>query len=124
MLAPLANAPALAKALANSNSAWKNYVPSPLTVCYTDTALTTAARVFRVPVTPSADALTYDVLHELLTGTGTTAITITIEIQIGGRRLVHDLRPDSNRCRSVVMGANLDADHDQRHDRRRTPHHL
>jgi hypothetical protein len=84
MLAPLANAPALAKALANSNSAWKNYVPSPLTVCYTDTALTTAARVFRVPVTPSADVLTYDVLHELLTGTGTTSITITIEIQIGG----------------------------------------
>lgn len=84
MLAPPANAPALNKALANSNVAWKQYVPSPLTVCYTDTALTTAARVFRVPVTPSADALTYNVLHELLTGTGTTAITITIERQIAG----------------------------------------
>ena len=82
MLAPLANAPALAKALANSNAAWKEYVPSPLTVCYTDTALATTARVFRMPITPSADAKVAHVLHELLTGTGTTAITITIEIQI------------------------------------------
>jgi hypothetical protein len=91
MLAPLANAPALAKALANSNAAWKEYVPSPLTVCYTDTALTTAARVFRMPITPSADAkvapddgMTYDIIHEVLTGTGTTAITITVEEQSAG----------------------------------------
>ena len=83
VLPPIASQP-LATAMANGNAAFELHNPSPLTVVYTAAPALTRAASFRLPITPSADGISYDFRHTVRTGTGTTAVTITIEQQSGG----------------------------------------
>jgi len=83
VLPAIAAAP-LSVAMQNANAAYEIHRPSPLTVVYTATPALTRTASFRLPVTPSADGITYGCAHTVRTGTGATAVTITIEEQSGG----------------------------------------
>jgi hypothetical protein len=84
LIIPAMAAAPLSVAMLNSNAAFELHNPSPLTVVYTaDVGLTRSAS-FRLPVSPSDDGISYNFHHVVRTGTGATAVTITIEEQSGG----------------------------------------
>jgi hypothetical protein len=83
ILPPIDDSP-ITTAMLNGNAAFELHRPSPLTTVYTVNTGLTRASSFRLPISVSADGISYNFRHIVRTGTGTTAITITVEEQSGG----------------------------------------
>jgi hypothetical protein len=83
VLPPIASAP-LSVAMLNSNAAFRIHKPAAQTTVYTGDPGITRAASYRLPIKPSADGISYDFKHVVITGTGTTAVTITVEEQAAG----------------------------------------
>ena len=83
VLPPMASDP-LSTAMLNSNAAFRIHKPNLQTTVYTCDPGITRAASYRLPVEPSADGISYDFRHVVITGTGTTAVTVTVEEQSAG----------------------------------------
>jgi hypothetical protein len=84
LVLPPADASPLSTGLSNGNAAYVLHAPQVTGAIYTVNTALTRQSSFRLPVTPSADGLTYRFRHYVRTGTGTTAITWSVEEQSSG----------------------------------------
>ena len=84
LVLPAADDEPLEVAHRNANAMITLYRPPLRSVVYTDEASSVGARSYRLAIRPSADGLPYRFRHIVRTGTGTTAISITVEWQASG----------------------------------------
>jgi hypothetical protein len=84
LVLPVADDEPLEVAHRNANALITLYRPPMRSVVYTDEASSVGARVYRIAIQPSADAIPYRFRHIVRTGTGTTAIDVEVEWQTAG----------------------------------------
>jgi len=84
MVLPPSDAAPVSTAMLNAAAGYQQHTPPLVLAVYTVDPLVTRQTSFRVPIAPSDDGLVYRVRSYVRTGTGTTAISWSVEWQTAG----------------------------------------